>query len=57
MFEGQGKGKVMHGLGGLLDSLDAQHHVEMSCVCAPGLGDYFCVFLCLVSPTPCRVGI
>ena len=40
----------MRGLGGLLDCLDAQHHVVCPVCVPPGRGDCLCVFApCLPS--------
>ena len=36
---------LMRGLGGLLDCLDALHHVVCPVCVPPGRGDYLCVFL------------
>ena len=46
----------MRGLGGLLDCLDAQHHVVCP-VCVPLDVGIVYVFLCSVFPPQCRGGI
>ena len=43
----------MRGLGGLLDCLDAQHHVVCPVCVPPGRGDCLCVFA-LCFPPQCR---
>ena len=47
---------LMRGLGGLLDYLDAQHHVVCPVCVSPGRGDCLCVFV-LCFPPQCRGGI
>ena len=48
--------ELMRGLGGLLDCLDAQHHVVCPVCVPPGRGDCLCVFAS-VFPPQCRGGI
>ena len=43
--------KVMRGLGGLLDCLDAPHHVVCPVCVPPGRGDCLCVFVLCFPPS------
>ena len=44
-------GVMMRGLGGLLDCLDAQHHVVCPVCVPPGRGDCLCVFALCFPPS------
>ena len=47
---------MMHGLVEFLDCVDAHAHFVLSCLGAPGRGDFLCV-LHPVSPAQCRAGL
>ena len=46
----------MRGLGGLLDCLDAQHHLYVLFTCPLDVGILY-MFFCSVFPPQCRGGI